>query len=117
MEKGRADATTMDVSATTNTKSDESYLSNTTTNKNKTEQWQVAKDFFDAARDGDLDKVKECLSKGVGAEAKTDSGLTALHYASDKGHLEIVQYLIETCHVDMEAKDNDGETALDLARI
>ena len=44
------------------------------------------KDFFDAARDGDLDKVKECLSKGVGAEAKTDSGLTALHYASDKGH-------------------------------
>jgi uncharacterized protein (DUF3084 family) len=29
--------------------------------------------------------------------------------------LEIVQYLIETCHVDKEAKDNKGRSAYDIA--
>ena len=42
-------------------------------------------------------------------------GSTALHIAIDNGHLEIVQYLIETGHVDAEARENHGSTALHIA--
>jgi hypothetical protein len=38
-----------------------------------------------------------------------------LHCASEKGHMEIVQYLIETCFVDKEAKNDKGKTASETA--
>ncbi len=74
--------------------------------------WNRKKKFLDTASKGNLDKLKECISKGVYEEAKNKYGWSALHLASGKGHLEIVKYLIETCHVDKEAKDNRGSTAL-----
>ena len=38
-----------------------------------------------------------------------------MHRAAFEGHLDIVKYLIEECHCNPEEKDNNGETALDLA--
>ena len=72
-------------------------------------------DYLRAAKDGNLGKVKECINNGMDKDAKDKYGCTALHKASGNGHLEIVQYLIETGHVDKEAKSNDGETALHYA--
>ena len=75
----------------------------------------AAKEILEAAKEGNLVKVKYCVNKGVDKDAKDYDGWTALHYATWKGHLEIVQYLIETCQLDKEAKINEGSTALHIA--
>jgi ankyrin repeat protein len=72
-------------------------------------------DYFNATENGNLDKLKECIRKGVDKEAKDKYGWTALHHASFDGHLEIVKYLIEKCHVDKKVKGNNGWTALHYA--
>ena len=52
-------------------------------------------EFFAAARKGDAAAVKAFLDKGVDVNAKTRYGATALSYACDKGHVEVVKLLIE----------------------
>lgn len=52
-------------------------------------------EFFAAARKGDAAAVKAYLDKGVDVNAKTRYGATALSYACDKGHVEVVKLLIE----------------------
>ncbi|HYO13926.1 MAG TPA: ankyrin repeat domain-containing protein [Thermoanaerobaculia bacterium] len=48
-----------------------------------------------AASAGDLAKVKELLDKGVDANAANQYGGTALAFACDKGHTEVVKLLLE----------------------
>lgn len=79
------------------------------------EQKHLETEFLDAAVNGDLMKVNECIRKGVKVETKEQDSFRAIHYASYHGHLHIVQYLIEQCQVDVNAKINNGLTALHLA--
>jgi hypothetical protein len=60
-----------------------------------------------AARSGNLEMVKEVVTEGFNIEV----GKVALHFASDGGHLDIVQYLIEECHVDKDVRDDDYGSA------
>ena len=46
---------------------------------------------------------------------KDGHGKTALHHASEHGHIEAVKYLIEECHCDPDTQDNSGWTALGYA--
>ena len=71
--------------------------------------------FLDAAQKGNLDMVKACIYKGIDIDTKDTDGHTALHRASSNGRLNIVQYLVEHCHVNPEAKDQDGTNALHYA--
>ena len=48
-----------------------------------------------AAKVGDVDAVRQVLDEGVAADAKTKYGATALAFAAERGHLEVVQLLIE----------------------
>jgi ankyrin repeat protein len=48
-----------------------------------------------AARRSDTAKVKELLAKGVSANTKFRYGATALAFACDRGHVEIVKLLLE----------------------
>jgi hypothetical protein len=48
-----------------------------------------------AASAGDLAKVKELLDKGVDVNAANHYGGTALAFACDKGHTEVVRLLLE----------------------
>lgn len=57
---------------------------------------KIEKTLFLAARNGDLEGVKEALKNGADLEAKESYGDTALNLAAENGHLEIVKYLIET---------------------
>ena len=49
----------------------------------------------DAATKGNLETVKDFLSKGAAVDGATEFGATALIFAADRGHLEVVRTLIE----------------------
>ena len=72
-------------------------------------------EFFAAARKGDTAALKAFLDSGVDVNAKTRYGATALSYACDKGHIEVVKLLIER-GADVNAKDTFyGEVPLGWA--
>jgi ankyrin repeat protein len=72
-------------------------------------------EFFAAARRGDAVAVKAFLDKGVDVNSKTRYGATALSYACDKGHVEVVKLLIER-GADVNVKDTFyGEVPLGWA--
>ncbi len=52
-----------------------------------------AKDLIDAAKKGDTAGIKALLDKGADVNAKNNNGVTALIWASKKGHTGIVQLL------------------------
>lgn len=69
----------------------------------------------EAARDGDLEKVKELLKDDPNlVSSKDESGSTPLHYAAGHGHKDIAELLVAS-KADVNAKDNDGATPLHLA--
>ena len=37
-----------------------------------------------------------------------DGGFTAIHYAAQEGHLPMIDYLVKTCHLDVESKTEVG---------
>ncbi len=51
--------------------------------------------FFAAARKGDAKALAKLLDEGVDVNAKTAYGATALHYACDRGHLDVVKLLLK----------------------
>jgi ankyrin repeat protein len=52
-------------------------------------------DFLAAARKGDVAAIKGFLDKGVDVNTKSRYGATALSFACDKGHVEVVKLLLE----------------------
>lgn len=64
-----------------------------------------------AAGNGDLEQVKELLSKGIDVNSRDPLGTTALMYAALGGNLEICKFLVEK-KADVNAKNEDGVTAL-----
>ncbi len=52
-------------------------------------------DLREAAREGDPARVAELLAGGVPVDAPNRYGATALFFAADRGHLDVVQALVE----------------------
>ena len=42
---------------------------------------------------------------------------TPLHHAAKEGHIDVVKYLINVCHVNTDIKDNHGKTAKDIGKL
>jgi ankyrin repeat protein len=59
--------------------------------------------------------VSQFLNHGVAVDAITSLGETALWWASLKGHLSVVELLVQEGGSDFEIADIHGETALDAA--
>jgi ankyrin repeat protein len=52
-------------------------------------------DIFYAAKNGNLNRVKQFLNQGVNVNAQTGTGRRrALHYAAEGGHLPVVKFLL-----------------------
>jgi ankyrin repeat protein len=68
-----------------------------------------------AAQRNDIVKVKRLLKRGVDVNTKNaGSGVTPLGVACERGHMEVVQALIEA-HAFLDEPTNDGLTALHIA--
>ena len=71
--------------------------------------------IFDAARDGDVDAVRELLQANFQLARATDGDQrTPLHLAASHGHVEVGQHLLDA-GADIEATEEDGETPLHFA--
>ena len=44
-----------------------------------------------------------------------NAGWSAFHHAADNGHLEVIKFLIKSFNCDLDLKNQDGQTALELA--
>ncbi len=51
--------------------------------------------FWKAAKAGDVETIQQALDVGVDVDAKTNYGATALAFAAERGHLNVVKILIE----------------------
>ena len=84
--------------------------------ENKKSQQHLNKELLDASRTGDLDKVKELISKGVNIETRDKYGYTPLNITSSKGKLNIVKYLVEQ-GANIETKNMFNWTPLAMSII
>ncbi len=64
----------------------------------------TADQLWEAARSGELERMKQIVDAGVDINSTTEYGSTALFYACDRGHVEIVKYLLDK-GADANAKD------------
>lgn len=69
------------------------------------------KQLVDSALSGDLEGVKSALVAGVGIDARSNSGATALELACGEGHLQIIDLLLAS-GADVNAADSWGSTPL-----
>lgn len=56
------------------------------------------------------------VNKGASVNIKNNTGRTPLHYACEKNNIKIVEILLGSDGIDINLGDNDGKTALDLAK-
>ena len=63
--------------------------------------------IFYAARNGNLNRVKQFLNKGVNVNAQTPVRRRALHYAAESGHLPVVKELLNR-GANIHARDRYG---------
>ncbi|CAM0136699.1 unnamed protein product [Umbelopsis sp. WA50703] len=71
--------------------------------------------MFYFAREGDISKLSACFNEAYDSiNDRDDQGLTALHYACDRGHLDIIKLLVEK-GADVNALTKENETPLHYA--
>jgi ankyrin repeat protein len=68
-----------------------------------------------AAENGHIDILHLLVENGADLEAQDRNGMRALHFAAKYGHLPFIQELVSRYHVDINARENDGRTALSMA--
>jgi TPR repeat protein len=71
-----------------------------------------------AARNGQLEKLRELIKEGADLNVADDEGMTALHYTAQKGNIEAVKLLLsglETKKLDLNVLNKERKTALHLA--
>jgi cell division protein FtsB len=69
-----------------------------------------------AASHGHVEILHLLVENGADLEAQDDDGMRALHDAARYGNLPIIQELISRYHVDINARDMNGRTALSMAK-
>ncbi|XP_057798766.1 acyl-CoA-binding domain-containing protein 1 isoform X2 [Salvia miltiorrhiza] len=68
------------------------------------------------AREGDEGNLVKCIESDVPLNLKDSEGRTPLHWAVDRGHLNITALLLNK-NADVNAKDGEGQTPLHYAAV
>ena len=71
-------------------------------------------DIWTAARKGDLTALQQHIDARIDIEVRDEDKSTPLHHAAHFGQLETVKWLVEK-GAGMNARNNDGNTPLDVA--
>ena len=71
------------------------------------EEWSIAQ-FYNAAKFGKADTIQKLLAEGVKPDLKTSRHVSPLWISAAKGHLRVVQLLLRTKIVDVNAKSISG---------
>lgn len=72
----------------------------------KEQQEVVNRKYLRAADAGDLERVKQLLAEGAEVNClDTQYGDNSLHSAAFSGDLPTVQYLVETCNMDVSSRN------------
>lgn len=69
-----------------------------------------------SAYQGDFDKVRNYIEKGIDVNTVDSFGATPLHYTARRGHRQVVEFLIAR-GADVNAKDNQNFTPLHAAVV
>jgi|GEM_PF-4783414 len=73
--------------------------------------------FLLFVREGNLEQVKRAVAAQPNLLRQTEqNGANALTWAAYRGHLNVVHYLVDTCHMDINHHENSGYTALKWAQ-
>jgi ankyrin repeat protein len=72
-------------------------------------------DYHEAAINGDINLLMQCIQNGIDIEATNSFGYTALNLACRYGNCNIVEYLISKCHANVTTFDLCGSNALHIA--
>ncbi|KAM7447147.1 acyl-CoA binding domain-containing protein 6 [Porites harrisoni] len=72
------------------------------------------KTVFDWCKEGNVKKLDLLLTRGEDINAQDDQGMTLLHWACDRGHKDVVRYLIKN-KARINTQDLDGQTPLHYA--
>lgn len=81
-----------------------------------TEQVKYLHKWFSAARDGNLEKIKELIDK-VDINAQDSWGWTALTMAAADGYKDILEFLLNRPGINVNIQQSHGNTALLLATV
>lgn len=68
------------------------------------------------AREGDAENLLKCIESGVPVNVKDSEGRTPLHWAVDRGHLNVTALLLSR-NADVNETDIDGQTPLHYAAV
>ncbi|KAJ0251522.1 Acyl-CoA-binding domain-containing protein 2 [Hirschfeldia incana] len=68
------------------------------------------------AREGEVENLLKSIESGIPVNAKDSEGRTPLHWAIDRGHLDIAKLLVDK-NADVNAKDSEGQTPLHYAVV
>ena len=73
--------------------------------------------LWELCRNGNLAWVQAALARGEDVNSKDSIGWTALMLAVDRKHNSIVKLLLDQPAVDVNVKDNGGDTVLHCTMI
>ncbi|XP_075232071.1 acyl-CoA-binding domain-containing protein 6-like [Lycorma delicatula] len=72
------------------------------------------KTVYDWVKEGNLDRVRQCI-RGRDVSTKDSEGMGLIHWAADRGNLDIIRFLVCDMNADIEMRDADGQTAVHYA--
>ena len=70
---------------------------------------------FQLAAEGKLEELKIFIEAIGSVKERDENGATLIHHAAASNQIAIMQYLIQSTSININAVDNDGNTALHLA--
>jgi ankyrin repeat protein len=78
---------------------------------------KVEADFIEAVRNGNAQEVEGMIEAGIDVNYQDSNGMTALHYAAEKGARPCLRLLVNNGECNYLLENTNGRTASELAYI